>query len=265
MASSKKKYNTGLVLSGGGTRGFAHLGVLKALEEHNIKPDIIAGVSAGSIAGAFYADGKSPGEALELLANHKLLDYLELTIPKKTGLVGMKGFEKTLKEHLNAKTFEELKIPLIVFAVNMNTAEYVRFDKGDLITAVKASSSIPVVFPPVEIDGHQYLDGGIINNFPIEPLEDICKTIIGVNVNPIGPIEDLGNLRTIAERTFHLTLRSQAFSKEDRCDIYIEPEGLEKYSLLDVSKAREIYDIGYNKAKEVLARRDRRSSRSSSR
>lgn len=247
----KKKYNTGLVLSGGGTRGFAHLGVLKALEEEGIRPDIISGVSAGSIAGAFYADGNDPEKTLEILAHHKLLDYLEFTIPKK-GLVRMSGFEKTMKETLKAKTFEELEIPLLVFATNMNTAEFARFDQGDLILAVKASSSIPVIFPPVKIEGQQYLDGGIINNFPVEPLRDLCKFIIGVNVNPIGNVKDLGNLKKIAERTFHITLRNQASSKEDQCDIYIEPAELDQYGLLDVSKAHEIFRLGYDAAHEAL-------------
>lgn len=249
----KKKYQTGLVLSGGGTRGFAHLGVLKALEEHDIRPDIITGVSAGSIAGALYADGIEPEEAMKALASHKLLDYLEITIPKNS-LVGMKGFEKTLKELLKARTFEDLGIPLLVYAVNMNDAEFVRFDKGDLIQAVKASSSIPVIFPPVKIDGVHYLDGGIINNFPVEDLEGQCEKIIGVNVNPIGHVKNLGNLKRIAERTFHITLRYQASNKEAKCDTYIEPDNLDQFGLLDVSRAEEIFEVGYKKANQVLSK-----------
>ena len=250
---AKKNYKTGLVLSGGGTRGFAHLGVIKALEEKGLKPDIISGVSAGSIAGALYADGNDPEEIYKQLASHRLLDYLDITIPQK-GMVGMSGFEKTLDKLLSAKTFEELSIPLIVFAVNMNTAEYIRFDKGDLISAVKASSSIPVIFPPVKIDDYYYLDGGIINNFPVEALRDCCETIIGVNVNPIGIVTRLGNLKQIAERTFHITLRYQASNKEDMCDIYIEPAKLDQYGLLDVSKAKDIFQIGYDEAIKVLER-----------
>ncbi len=250
-----KTYKTGLVLSGGGTRGFAHLGVIKALEEKGMRPDIIAGVSAGSIAGALYADGNDPEEVFEQLASHRLLDYLELTIPQK-GMVSMSGFEKTLSKLLSAKTFEDLRIPLIVYAVNMNTAEYIRFDKGDLISAVKASSSIPVIFPPVKIDGSYYLDGGIINNFPVDALRDACTTIIGVNVNPIGKIAKLGSLKQIAERTFHITLRYQASNKEDMCDVYIEPAKLDQYGLLGVSKAKEIFQIGYEEAMAVLERSD---------
>ena len=251
MRIGRKKYGVGLVLSGGGTRGFAHLGVYKALKENGIEPDIIAGVSAGGIAGAFIADGQDPEDALRALSNHKLLDYLEFAIPKKS-LVSMGGFEKTLKSHLKAHTFEELKIPLLVFAVNMNKAELTRFDSGDLITAVKASSSIPVVFPPVKIENDYYLDGGIINNFPTEALAGKCKTVIGVNVNPIGFAKELGNLRKIAERTFHISVRYQAVNKEKDCDIYIEPAGLDQFSLLSVAKADKIFELGYTEAVKVL-------------
>jgi len=249
----KKKYKYGLVLSGGGTRGFAHLGAIKALEEHGIKPEIISGVSAGAIVGAMYADGKNAEEVLKALISKNMIAFLRLVIPKD-GLLKMTGFEKTLRKTLTAKTFEELKIPLILHAMNINTIEYTRFDKGDLVQAIKASSSIPVVFPPVEIDGHQYLDGGIVNNFPVEPLEGKCKTIIGINVNPLGHEDHISGLRTIAIRAFHLTMRNHAETRKDKCDIYIEPEELQHYGILDLSSARKVFDIGYKKAKEVLAK-----------
>lgn len=248
---SKKQFDTGLVLSGGGSRGFAHLGAFKAMQEFGIQPDIIAGVSAGSIAGALIANGKSPEESLHIIADHKLLDFLELTIPK-TGLVRMSGFEKTMRKALSVKQFEELEIPLVVFAVNMNKARLTRFDKGQLLEAIMASASIPILFPAVEIEGEQYLDGGMINNFPVEELRGHCKTLIGVNVNPIGEVGTLINLKSVAERSFHITIHNQAVSKEDLCDLYIEPPGLDQYGLLDVSRAEEIYDMGYREARKKL-------------
>jgi len=249
--TSKKKYKTGLVLSGGGTRGFAHLGALKALEEHGIKPDIIAGVSAGSIVGALYADGENAEEALKALTSQRLFGFLEFIMPRNS-LVKMTGFEKTLRNKLKARKFEDLEIPLVIFAVNINSAELIQFDKGDLVSAIMASSSIPVVFPPVKIGGQYYLDGGIINNFPVDMIREDCETVIGINVNPIGEFKKIGSLKAIAERSFHITLRNQANSKKDLCDIYIEPEGLDQYGLLDVSRAQEIFDLGYKEAKQVL-------------
>ncbi|MEE4178460.1 MAG: patatin-like phospholipase family protein [Bacteroides sp.] len=254
--NKQKKYKTGLVLSGGGTRGFAHLGALKALKEHNIKPDIIAGVSAGSIVGALYADGEDAEKALKALTSKRLFGFLEFMIPN-SGLIKMTGFQKTLRKNLNSENFEELKIPLVVYAVNINKAELIRFEKGDLVSAVTASSSIPVVFPPVEIDGEYYLDGGIINNFPVDLLRDDCETLIGINVNPIGEFKNIKSLKAIAERTFHISMRNQEAEKEKLCDIYIEPENLDQYGLLDISRANEIFELGYKKASEVLEKANR--------
>lgn len=246
-----EKYKYGLVLSGGGTRGFAHLGAIKALEENGIKPGIISGVSAGSIVGALYADGNEAESALKSLMTKNLLGFLRIVFPSK-GLLKMTGFERTLTKTLKAKTFEELSIPLIIQAVNINTTEYTRFEKGELVQAIKASSSIPIVFPPVEIDGNQYLDGGIVNNFPVESLEGKCETIIGINVNPVGEEHNINNLRTIAIRSFHLSMRNHAESRKDKCDIYIEPEKLEKFGILDLSSAEKVFEIGYKKTLEVL-------------
>lgn len=246
-----KKYEYGLVLSGGGTRGFAHLGALKALEEHGIIPGIISGVSAGSIAGALYADGNSPEAALDSLTSNNLFGFLRPMIPRD-GLLRMTGFEKTLKKILRAKTIEELKIKLIIHAVNINTNDYTMFEKGDLVKTIKASSSIPVVFPPVKIGKYQYLDGGLINNFPVEPLLGMCEKIIGINVNPVGKANRVKGLKTIAIRSFHLSVRNHAELRKENCDIYIEPESLEDFGILDLRSAEKVFEAGFRKTKEVL-------------
>lgn len=251
MFKKSKKYKTGIVLSGGGTRGFAHLGVLQALNDNGIFPDIVSGVSAGAIVGSLYCDGKKPKEILNILTKNNLFQYLDLTIPKY-GLVEMTGFEKKLKKNLDAEFFEDLEIPLMTFAVDLNNAKFVKFDKGNLVTAVKASSSIPVLFPPVKINNILYSDGGIIENFPIESLKNICKNIIGVNLNPIGYMEDFPNLFKIAERSYHISLRSKLIKQKNRCSLFIEPEELEKYGLIDVSSGEEVYDIGYKETIKVL-------------
>ncbi len=246
-----KKYKYGLVLSGGGTRGFAHLGAIKALEENGIKPDIISGVSAGSIVGALYADGQGPEEAMDKLIGKNLLNFVKIIFPRK-GLLKMTGFERTLGRSLRAKRFEDLQIPLLVHAMNINTVKYTCFDKGDLLKVIKASSSIPVVFPPVEIDGHQYLDGGIVNNFPVEPLVDTCEKIIGINVNPVGEDFNINKLSTIAIRSFHLSMRNHAETKRDQCHIYIEPEEVQHYGILDLKSAQKVFEAGYNATHKIL-------------
>lgn len=249
MFSSKKnqqeyKYNLGLVLSGGGTRGFAHLGVLKALEQNNLKPDIISSVSAGSIAGALYADGWAPEEIIEIISSKKIRNYVNLFIPD-SGFIRMSGFEKLLNQYLRAKVFEELQVPIKVYAVNINTGEYTCFEKGPIIKAVIASSSIPIIFPPIEIDGNHYVDGGLLNNFPVEPLYGKCRSIIGVNVNPIGEIKKPKSIRKLTERTLQLNIWGHTLERRKLCDLYIEPQGLTAYSMANLSSAKACFKLGY--------------------
>ena len=111
------------------------------------------------------------------------------------------------------------------------------------------------MFPPVEIDGDYYLDGGLINNFPLEPLEGVCEKIIGVNLNPIGETNDLSSIRRIAERAFHITLKSHTLESKEKCDIYIEPTSLESFSLLNLNKAEKAYDLGYEETVKVLEKK----------
>ncbi|MCD6113642.1 MAG: patatin-like phospholipase family protein [Bacteroidales bacterium] len=247
----RKPYNFGIVLSGGGARGFAHLGVLKALNQYNIFPDVISGVSAGSIVGAFYADGYSPDEIFELFTDSKIFNFLKLNIPKK-GFGNLNGLKKLLDENLRARTFEELKIPLFITATDLNNGKSVYFNKGEIKDVVLASSSIPVIFSPIEIDNISYADGGIMNNFPVEPIINITKKLIGVYVTSIEYADEFKNLFNIALRSFHLGIAANVHAKSQKMNLYIEPKGIGKFKVLDVSKGKEIFDLGYNETIKVL-------------
>lgn len=249
--NNKETWKTGLVMSGGGTRGFAHLGVLKALDENGLRPDVICGVSAGAIAGALYADGKSPEEILEILTSQKVMKYLSISIPRQ-GFIKMSGLQKTLDQYLHARNIEELSIKLKIFAVNINTGEYTCFEEGPLTQALIASSSIPILFAPVKIDGNLYADGGLVNNFPVEPLVGNCKKIIGVNVNPLKETRNLGNIKKIVERAFQIAMRYHTIERRKFCDLFIEPEGIENYGLVDISSGKETFRLGYDEAIKAL-------------
>jgi len=244
-------FKTGIVLSGGGARGFSHLGVLQALNEAGIFPAAISGTSAGAIAGAFYADGYKPLEILELLSKNKRLDYLGFSIPKD-GLMEMTGMQKILEKYLRAKTFQELKIPLFVAATNLNHGKIEYFNQGNVVDAVIASASIPIVFKPHIINKVHYVDGGVIDNLPIAPLEKKCKKIIGSYVNPVAYQESFTNMLSIAERVFTLGLEKELISKSGKFDLFIEPKELDKYNILNPEKALEIYEIGYKATKKAL-------------
>jgi len=246
-----KKYKTGLVLSGGGARGFAHLGVLKALNDAGIYPDVIAGTSAGALVGVMYADGYTPDEILELMNSTSKLHYIRPTVPRE-GLLQISGIERILKENLRAKKFEDLKISLFVTATDLNNgiAEY--FSSGELIKPVIASASIPVLFNPVVINKIHYVDGGVLDNMPIKPIEDQCEMLIGSFVNPTGYEETVTSLVQIAERTFMLNMAKELDLKAKKFDVFIAPPELKNYKILDPEKAIEVFDIGYKATKNKL-------------
>lgn len=239
----------GYVLSGGGARGFAHLGVLKLLEELHIKPYAIAGTSAGAIAGALYAAGKSPEEILELMKNNIFFGWSNIAWRKK-GFFSMQVLEKLLKDIIGKNDFAELQTKLFVAATDLIKGESVIFSKGTLFEAVIASASVPIVFEPVKSGGRLLVDGGILNNFPIEPLTKICNIIIGSYVNKVeNGIDSNTLLKTvnILDRCFHLAIANSVYSKVNKCDVFIEVP-LHEFDMYDVKEADRIFEIGYKTA-----------------
>jgi NTE family protein len=246
-----KRYRTGLVLSGGGARGFAHLGVLKALNDAGIYPDVIAGTSAGALVGVLYADGYTPLEILKMMNASSSLHYVRPTVPRE-GLLQISGIERILIENLKAKKFEDLKIPLFVTATDLNNGVAVYFSSGELLKPVIASASIPVLFKPVIIDKIHYVDGGVLDNMPIKPIEGKCDCIVGSFVNPTGYEKTVTSLVQIAERTFMLNLSKDLDEKAKKFNVFIAPPELKNYKILDPEKAIEVFDIGYNATKSKL-------------
>jgi NTE family protein len=248
---SDKQYKIGLVLSGGGARGFAHLGVIAALNESGIFPDVISGTSAGAIIGVLYADGHDPREIMKLLNSTSRLDFMRPALPRE-GLLQINGIIKILRTSLHSKNFEDLKIPLFVSATDLNNGKAVYFSEGELLDPVIASASIPVLFQPVKINDISYVDGGVLDNLPLRPIENKCNILIGSFVNPVGHIEKISGLINIAERTFMLSMSKEILEKAKRFDLFIAPHELKNFKILDPEKAEELYAIGYNATKEKL-------------
>lgn len=246
-----KQYNTGFVLSGGGARGFAHLGFIEALNEAGIFPDVISGTSAGAIIGALYADGYAPKEILKFMNVGSRLDFMRPTLPRES-LLQINGITKILKKNLRATTFKELKIPLFVTATDMNNGKPVYFSEGELLNPVIASASIPVLFPPVRINNISYLDGGVLDNLPIHPIENKCNIIIGSFVNSAGYAEKISGLITIAERTFMLSMSKEINEKAKKFDLFVAPLECRNFKILDPEKANELFSVGYEATKAKL-------------
>ncbi len=248
------KYKSGLVLSGGGARGIAHLGAVKALYEEGHAFDVIIGTSMGAIAGSILADGYHPDEIVEMLTPSVLKTFIKTDITKN-GLMTMKGGREFLKKILRAKNFEDLRIPFIATATCLNDGRAHYFEKGNIIDAVMASASIPVVFSPVVINGLQYVDGGVLNNLPARFIRPHCKKIAGFHVNPetLGLHNgDVKGIVQIAERTFHLAMLGNVLPDKPLCDFYLEHKNLADYSMLDFTKMKEIFITGYKNTVEAL-------------
>lgn len=243
-----KKHNLGIVLGGGGARGFAHLGIMEALYEQNIYPDIISGVSAGSIAGVFLADGKSPQQTLEILKEKGLFSYTKITLPK-TGLLRLDGLEHELKNDISVDNIEELKTPLIAAVANLNKGNVEYLSEGPIEKIILASSSIPVLFAPVEMNGSLYADGGLFDNVPAEPLQGICEKIIAMDISPVQPKEKLDSLLQIATRTLQLSMNATTKGLKDKCDMIIAPGKCSEYEILKASHADELFEVGYSYTK----------------
>lgn len=245
-------YKLGYALSGGGAKGFAHLGVLRVLEEHGLKPKIITGTSAGSLAGVFYADGFELEEIMDLFKGKQFKEFVEVAIPT-SGFFKATGIAKFLKNNLRSTKFEQLQIPFHVVATNWDSAEIAVFSEGNhLVDAVVASCTIPIIYQPVEIDGVNYIDGGVLKNFPVSIIRDMCKYVIGVNVAVFSPPETKYNIRKTIARYFDISSKSNTLRDKELCDILIEIEGLERMSMFDLHNMNEIALLGHNTAIKAL-------------
>jgi NTE family protein len=178
-----KKRKTGIAFGGGATRGFAHIGVIKVLQENNLDFDLVAGNSIGSVAGALYAAGFSWQEIYAMAKKITAADVLGLNLKRK-GLFRSAKLEILLKHYIGSKTFESLNKPFRCVAVNLYNGELIEFSHGSVARAVRASCSVPGIFSPTPIDDLLLVDGGILNSVPGDVLERMGATFsVAINLN----------------------------------------------------------------------------------
>lgn len=248
-----RKETVGLALSGGGARGFAHIGVFMAFERFNIIPDIISGVSAGSIAATLYASGLTPLEMIDCFSEYnKFGDYTEFSIPK-SGFFKLSRFGKLLESWLRVTKLEDLKIPTVVCATDIDHGKSIGWAKGDILPRVLASCSIPVIFNPVKINGINYVDGGVLRNLPAWAIREHCKTLIGSNCSPLNRnYRFKDSIVDISLRTFQLMTKSNSLQDIKLCDHVIQSEGMSRFKTFGISEMKKIISAGYDDACKVL-------------
>ncbi len=249
---NKKPYKIGLALSGGGARGLAHLGALYAMDELGIKPDIIAGVSAGSIAAALYGSGMPPMEIFKRFLKIKMSDFCEIAVPKD-GFLRMEGFKEFLDANLLVKNIEECPTPIAICATDIFNAVPVQWRQGRIAERVMASCSLPIVFKPVKIGGVSYVDGGVLHNLPAWAIRNECEHLIGVNVSPLSTIDEMSSsIIDIATRSYHLMARANAVNDMKMCDTIISTDSISDVNVFNMHEKDKMFKSGYKATKKAL-------------
>ena len=237
-------HKVGISLCGGGARGIAHIGVLQALEENGIYPEVVAGTSAGSIVGAFYAAGLTPMQIMEIVNVTSLFKIFKIGF-STTGLTDLSYLEEIIKEKFPENNFGALKKQYYACVTNISDGECEYIEEGELSTAVMASCSIPLIFKPVKINNKTYIDGGYMDNMPTKPLKNICQHLIAVNVNNNKFSEDPENVFAISQRLFDITIWRNSELQSKECDLLIDIQKAANFGLFDFNKGEELFKAGY--------------------
>ncbi len=241
-----------LALSGGGARGAYHLGVLHCLDEMNIKVDAICGTSIGALIGVSYATGVKPKEQIEIFKSKEFKSIFSFR------LFGSSFFKinqnaKILNKLVLKTRLEDLSIPISITAVDLNSGENLYFKSGDAITLCMASCALVPVFEPVKYQNMLLADGGIVNHMPLGNLENSGLPILGVNLHPIFDTTIKSTLWQNIKRTLYIMTFSQNRQSQEKCDILITSPKLSRYSIFSFKYLDELFDLGYNDAKNILA------------
>lgn len=249
MLSSEKK--TGLALGGGAVYGAAHIGVLKALEEHDIKIDCISGTSIGAFIGALYASGMKPDEIQDRLMDVKWLDISKFSI-SKFGLLSNKKFASLVNECIGDITFNECPMPLSIVAADITSGDKVILNDGSIAKAIMASTCIPGIFKPVSLDNRFLVDGGVVENVPISPLKSMgAEYIIAVDLNTGVSNKTPSNILEVMVNAFHFAMMSASRLNTSDADLFINPD-LSNYNRFNTQQVKDLIKKGYEDANKVL-------------
>ena len=252
--SVEKKYSYGICLSGGGALGYAHVGVLQALRERGIEPEVVSGSSMGAIIGTLYSAGYSPAEMLEICKSDKMYEVHRLIIPSfsRKGFASHKTLRKLLQDTVPHNSFEKLKHKMHICVTNIGNGTYKIVDSGNLHDYVVASASIPGIFEVNYIDNGIYVDGGVLNNFPAEAIREKCRMLIGVDAAPLIKKNEIKHTTEAIIATIHTLIHANSVAGHKLCDHLIVSPAREKFHEFHFDKFETIYQIGYDTAKEYI-------------
>lgn len=229
-----------LVLGGGAARGFAHVGVIRTLEKEKIPIDLIVGTSVGSLVGAIYADKANSFELEWKAFSLEKEDIFDFSILRATkGPIKGDRLEKFVQEHISVEKIENLKIPFIAVAVDLNTGEEVLLDQGSIAKAVRASSSIPGVFEPLKYQDRLLVDGGVLGNIaPAIARQKGADVVITVDIGKNVVNYDTNNVVNITLQAIKIMSNKIGQYKQKDTDILIQPD-VGDVDMLDFSRKKE--------------------------
>ena len=221
----RKVPKLGLALGGGAARGFAHIGVIQVLEENGIKPDMVVGTSAGSVVAAFYASGKT-GAQLQWLADS--MDESQLTdwtVPfMSRGMLRGEALGRYVNSQLNGAKIEDLKMPLGIVATDLQTGDGILFRRGDIATAVRASSAVPSVFEPVRIGNKDYVDGGLVSPVPVLYARQMgADIVIAVDISSRPEDAKTTDMLKVLLQTFSIMGKSISQLEMAQAEVVVRP------------------------------------------
>ena len=247
----KKKMKIGLCLGGGGARGYAHLGAIKAFEEYGIKFDVVAGTSIGSFVGAMYCSNLGFEQMYSYAKTVQAKDVRKSKfgfMPSQTD-----GLQTLINKFVPYQKLEDLPVKLWVVAVDLKTGEEYNFSKGEIAPIVAGSCAVPAVFVPVKYGKYKLIDGGVMNNIPANLLrDDGCDVVITVDVNSTrgsGTKSD-GTLDCIMA-SFSIMMKNNSKQGYEFSDIVIKPNTA-KYKSTKLDGANEMIEEGYNATIKVM-------------
>ncbi|MDO9154575.1 MAG: patatin-like phospholipase family protein [Paludibacter sp.] len=255
--TSSRNEVLGLCLSGGAALGFAHIGVLQALEDHGIFPEHVTGSSMGAIIGTLYCAGYSPAEMMLMIKNDKLYKITKLMHFHpgflKSGLIDHEILRSLIKELIPHNSFGQLKKRMHICVSNLSKGEWEIIHEGENLDMwVAASASIPGIFEAIKLDDNFYVDGGLLNNVPAQGLEEYCQTIIGVNVIPLKTPETLHKPMDTLAHSVRAMQHQNSKEGREMCRFLIEPNAIEKHNEFSFDAYQEIYQYGYSTATKYI-------------
>ncbi len=247
----------GLALGGGAVLGAAHVGVLKALQELELKIDYVAGTSVGAIIGSFFAFGKDWKEIKEIIMELNWLEVSGLSL-SQYGLLSGEKLGQRIEQELGDVTMEQAKIHLAVVATDIATGEKVVLESGKVATAVRASACIPGAFIPVEIDGRMLVDGGIVENVPVSTVRDLgAKQVIAVNLQSKRGKPD--NIIELLVNAFQFSINHATKLQMQEAEFLLDLE-LSHFNRFDPKQIPDLIEAGYRQAIKDLSRIEERGS-----